>query len=108
LVRGVAVLSDGKTLAATAYRYKPYHFVGGITLYDLATGRPRRRLVSDGESPEGVAVSRDGKWVAARTNSGARVWDLASGREVGSEAAGHRSEANQVVAAAGGLVATAG
>jgi RNA polymerase sigma factor (sigma-70 family) len=108
LVRGVAFTPDGKELAATAYRYKPYHFVGGVTLYDLATGRPRRRLVSDGESPRGVAVSRDGKWLAARTESGARVWDLASGREVGGEAAGHRCAPNQIVVSAGGLIATAG
>jgi WD40 repeat protein len=108
LVRGLAFTPDGKALAATAYSYKPHHFVGGITLYDLATGEPRRRLVSDGESPEGVAVSRDGKWIAARTGSGARVWELPGGREVGGEAAAHRSPANQIVASAGGLIVTAG
>jgi RNA polymerase sigma factor (sigma-70 family) len=108
LVRGLAFTPDGKTLAATAFSYKPSHFVGGVTLYDLAAGEPRRRLVSDGESPEGVAVSRDGKWLAARTGSGARVWELPGGREVGGEAAGHRSPAKQVVATAGGLIVTAG
>ncbi len=104
----VAFTPDGKTLAATAYTYKPYHSVGGITLFDAASGRPRRRLVSDGEMAEGVAISPDGKWLAARTSSGARVWELPSGREVGGDAAGHRSPANQIVAASGGLIATAG
>ncbi len=81
-ITGVALSPDGKTLAWSG---RPHVFPaerdGFVKLWDLDAGRPRRTLPS-GPGAWCVAISPDGKGVAAGCDLGAlRLWDLASGQE---------------------------
>jgi WD40 repeat protein len=91
-----ALSPDGKTLAVVSYEV--------ITLWDLATGRPLKRL-RNGDvppdffpnqkflcfSPDGKRLFSIGGWDPAKvfgppgapTEPAVHVWDVASGREVG-------------------------
>src|SRR5262249_17858190 len=61
-----------------------YLVVGGatVTVWDSETGHEVRTLEGSPKYADRVAVSRDGKLVAAAGNGPVVVWDLASGREV--------------------------
>jgi WD40 repeat protein/tetratricopeptide (TPR) repeat protein len=80
-LRALAFSPDGRTLAAGDY-------TGGVTLWDVAAGRPLRRLLQE-EIVISVAFSPDGRTLAAGTADGrrhgpqARLWDVATGRPVG-------------------------
>jgi RNA polymerase sigma factor (sigma-70 family) len=68
-VAGVAISPDGRTLAAAEEN-------GGLVLYELATGQPRRRLEGHTGKTEAVAFSADGKrLVSIGTDLTALVWD---------------------------------
>lgn len=67
-INGVAVLSDGKTLATAGHRIK---------LCDARSGKETKALAELPGPHLGVSVSTDGKWLAAVTAEGqVRLWDL--------------------------------
>jgi len=78
-VRGLAFLPDGRTLAAGASD-------GRVVLWDVATGRESSRFDRGLRYPvNGMAVSADGRYLAAAGGLGAgavSLWDLGSGRPV--------------------------
>src|SRR5204862_191757 len=67
-----------------------------------------RELPTPGASAVRTAFSPDGRWLAAVAGGRVHVWDLRSGAEVASGAAGHQGAIAQIVTAPGGLIATAG
>jgi WD40 repeat protein/serine/threonine protein kinase len=71
---GVAFSADGATLAVAWY-------LGGVTLYDPASGAVRGNL--PGKSLTCLAFSPDGQKVAAGTwdTAAVEVWDVASGKQ---------------------------
>ena len=84
----LAYTPDGLTLAAHGKEVWPtkgkglrevgYH----VTAWDAATGRALRRIDSAKlDDWELLTFSRDVSAFAARTHSGIRVWDIATGRE---------------------------
>jgi WD40 repeat protein len=81
-VRSVAFSGDGKTLVSGAGDH-------GLHLWDLGTGRLIRSLGNEGRLTRwfagerwtaAVAISRDGKTVAASSPEGVCVWDAGTGR----------------------------
>src|SRR5262245_28850257 len=86
----LAVSADGKTIAG-------YREAGEVVVYDLGTGRERRRVKTGGKSigPVAVALSPDGSLVACGKlygDSSVRVWEVATGQERLADA-GHRGPA---------------
>jgi len=81
---------DGKLLAASEY-------VGSVGIWDGAT---RKRITETSEQPLGYdccsAFSPDGKTVAAAIYPSIRLWDVATGKEIGPD----RGHAHEVLAAA--------
>jgi RNA polymerase sigma factor (sigma-70 family) len=92
-VVSVAFAADSKTLISGGYHFKDatkesgrtsIRSVGGVRLWDAATGKLLRELQAD-EAAEGscsIAVSADGKLLAAAYRDRIRIWDLATSRLV--------------------------
>jgi WD40 repeat protein len=103
---------DGKTLAVKG-------MTPGVRLYDPETGKLRRQIgesadpnlmvfMGMGSLGRDVAFSPDGKQIATSGGSTIRLWETATGKEVGSEG-GHRGSVTSLVIAPGGeLVASKG
>ncbi|MGL4553287.1 MAG: WD40 repeat domain-containing protein, partial [Gemmataceae bacterium] len=72
-VSAIAYAPDGKNLAALG--------VHGLSLLD-AGGRRVARTLHDGGETRGLAVSPDGRRVAAVLHTNAVVWEVPSGREL--------------------------
>ena len=69
-IYSVAYTPDDKTLASAG----DDHFV---TLWNLATGRERRRLTGHAGAVNSLAVTPDGKTLASGSNDGtALIWEL--------------------------------
>ena len=95
----VAFSPDGKTLAAGAGR-------GEISLWEVATRKPIRRLKGDGrqiapaEGCNSVAFSPDGRTLAAGVSDGTiRLWDVATGRQLRRLHLSHRADGSATVEA---------
>jgi WD40 repeat protein len=74
-VPSLAFLKDGKTLAVTAYPH--------IRLYDWREGKETGRFSDDNFGSETLAVSPDGRILAAGRHDGTiRLWDLIAGKEL--------------------------
>ena len=55
---------------------------GTIWVYDVAKGRPIRGIAVPGFQVSSLALSPDGRFVAAGVEQAIRLWHMASGREV--------------------------
>jgi WD40 repeat protein len=105
---GLAFYPDGKTIAVSDYgNRKEKHFSGSVLVLERGTGKVVRELPTPGASAGRVDFSPDGRWLAAVARGRVHVWDVRSGTEVASDAAGHQGAIAQIVTAPGGLIATA-
>jgi WD40 repeat protein len=87
----LAFTPDGKTLVAGS------EMDGKVHVWDVATGEERRQLDPRLSVLRSMALSPDGKTVAAGTvYNTIRLWDLATGRELFPDEAGHDSSINAV------------
>jgi WD40 repeat protein len=85
----LAFAPDGRTLAtasidtevnASGHQVGPEK--GSVRLWDVATGRERRRFAVEGRSVQSLAISPDSRWLAASITDGTLpIYDLATGRE---------------------------
>jgi WD40 repeat protein len=75
-ISNVAFSPDGKQLVAAT--------PGGLTVWDVATGKPVRRFAGRRNLGALLAYSPDGKVLAAGSFNGAvQTWDVATGRRLG-------------------------
>jgi WD40 repeat protein len=82
----IAWSGDGTMIAVASLR-KP------IEVWEVLTGKRRARIEGDGDAGTCVALSNDGRYVAAGGGPDrptVRVWDLMSGRMVAKFAGGHK------------------
>ncbi|HKB02746.1 MAG TPA: WD40 repeat domain-containing protein, partial [Gemmataceae bacterium] len=79
-----------------------------VGLWDLASGKEVRRFEGSTTAASCVAVSADGKYLAAAGwgDCAAGIWELETGRRVG-PAGGHTDDVNVVLFAPGGQLLTA-
>ena len=104
-IRGSLAFSpDGKILAS-AGRHRDQ--TGMILLWDPTTGRNLGRLETGAAGPGSLTFSPDSQRIATATLSGARVWDLASGKEIAAEEEAHLGPVNDLAVSIGGPMATA-
>jgi WD40 repeat protein len=91
-VISLAFAPDGRTVASGSQR-DPV-----IVLWDLATGRPRRRLSVPPSFVSCLAYSPDGRWLASSSalEVPVRLWDLEGRR--GDRLIGSHSHTNEPVA----------
>ncbi|HEY8506261.1 MAG TPA: hypothetical protein VIL46_16860, partial [Gemmataceae bacterium] len=70
-----AVSADGRTFASACYSTRQT-----IDLYETATGKNRAKIPAE-TRVESLALSPNGRWLAANDDARLRVWELPSGRE---------------------------
>lgn len=93
-VQQMALAPDGKTLVVhELYKDGAKGFRQGVSLWDLASGKPLREL-SEGSDLGRVSFSPDGKTLAIAGNN-SRLWDVATGKEMAR--LGGKAWARQVV-----------
>jgi WD40 repeat protein len=73
---------------------------GAVTLWELATGQPRRQWSTEIQHPSALAFTPDGRFLAAAGRDGVvRLWRLADGKSL-QEFAGHRGRVTALAFAA--------
>jgi WD40 repeat protein len=76
---GLGVSSDGKTLATSA-RLTEGGFSGQVKIWDVASGTAKQTIVEPKNWINSVALSPDGKLVAAPTQFTISIWDAQTGK----------------------------
>jgi RNA polymerase sigma factor (sigma-70 family) len=90
-IQNLAFTPDGKTLLSGS------EVDGKVHVWDVATGKEQQQLDSHQWILRSMALSPDGKTVAAGTvYSTIRLWNLATGRELFPDPPGHNSPVNAV------------
>jgi WD40 repeat protein len=95
---------DGRTLAVIVASHREAGR-GKIQLLEPATGHPQGDIQT---SSSRLALSPDGKVLAATRGKSLSFFDLATRKELGQSDDGHWNEATQILLSAEGLVVTAG
>lgn len=78
---------DGKAYAVG--RYRTSRGDGAVTVRDAATGTEVARLATGADEADDGCWSRDGSRFAAITDNRVWVWDVATGKPLGPDVAGH-------------------
>jgi WD40 repeat protein len=99
-----AIHPDGRLVAVVQNGNRDGDDGPGIFLWDFESGKLVRRLPSGGRP---VLFSPDRRWLAARTESGARVWDLKTFQEVAVYEESHRGNVERMELSSRGVLATA-
>jgi WD40 repeat protein len=89
LVDDLAFTPDGKRLAAANWIGLIHDFAAGILVWDVETGTLKHRFAVLGAQPKRLALSADGKLLAAPMGETLRVWSLETGQSIGGETTGH-------------------
>ncbi len=92
LVGDLAFTPDGKWLAAANWIGRAHDFTAGILVWDVETGSLKHRFTVSGAQPRRVALSADGKLLAAPMGETLHVWSLETGQTVGGQTTGHTAE----------------
>jgi RNA polymerase sigma factor (sigma-70 family) len=101
--------SDGRLLVgAVGVIWGTPSTKGAIYFWDTAKGNLVRQLEYDTLGIGDPILSPDGRFLAAGSLGGVRVWDLETGKEVAGADDTHRCPVSQLAVTAGGLVATGG
>ncbi len=87
----------------------------GIHVWDVATGEIRRQFFTGAEKPSCLALSEDGRWLAARIGGSLlpggsiRIWDLRIGETLGDDLPSHMTDiATTLYSPDGRTIVTAG
>ena len=88
---------DGKELAAVNGIALVRGFVAGILVWDVETGALKHRFTVSGAHPRRLALSADGKLLAAPMGETLHIWSLATGQPIGSQTTGHTTGINTVI-----------
>jgi RNA polymerase sigma factor (sigma-70 family) len=105
---GLSYAPDGETIAVSdSANRRPRLWSGGVVLVGRGTGKVVRELETPGVPASHATYSPDGRWLAAVSGVGVRVWDARTGEEVAAGVAGHHSRIMQIAAGRGGLIVTA-
>jgi WD40 repeat protein len=99
-----AIHPDGKLVAVVQNGNRDGDDGPGLFLWDFETGKPKRRLPTSGQP---ILFSPDKRWLAARADGGARVWDLNTFQEVAVHEASHRGTIWRMELSPQGILATA-
>jgi RNA polymerase sigma factor (sigma-70 family) len=95
-VLGLGFTPDGAALISWGEDAK-------VRVWDVATGKERRALDSRGWIGRTMALSADGKTVAAGTVFNVvRAWDVATGKELSAQAEGHDAPLHAIAYSPGG------
>jgi WD40 repeat protein len=86
VVRRATLSPDGRHVAAVATDWRKERQRATLWVWDVLANEQRleapMQMRNDGSIGDDLVFSPDGKWLAATDAGGARVWDVASGREV--------------------------
>ena len=96
LVDDLAFTPDGKQLAAANFLRSPNGFFAGILIWDTDTRVLRHRFTIPAAYPQRLAISADGKLLAAAMEKSLHVWSLETGKTVGGETRGHTAAVSAV------------
>jgi WD40 repeat protein len=96
LVDDLAFTPDGKQLAAANGMGLIHGFEAGILVWDAQSGALKHRFTVSAAQPRRLAVSPDGKLLAAPMGETLRVWSLETGQSVGGETTGHTAAVHAV------------
>lgn len=105
----LAASPDGKTLAVAYYPgWKDAPDIHAVILWDVATGRERRRLPTGRGYADRLAWSADGSRLAASAGGRLAVWDAGTGKPVTPPPVGHEGPIEYLAFGPDGRLFTAG
>jgi WD40 repeat protein len=93
LIHDLAFTPDGKRLVAANSIGLVHGFSAGVLVWDVESSTLVHRLTVSGAQPKRVALSADGKLLAAPMGESLRVWNLVTGQTVGGETTAHTAPA---------------
>ena len=96
LVDDLAFTPDGKQLAAANSVQVTDGLAAGILVWDADTHGLRNRFAISAARPQRLALSADGKLLAAAMGISLHVWSLQTGKTVGGETTGHTAAVDTV------------
>ncbi|MBI3412032.1 MAG: WD40 repeat domain-containing protein [Planctomycetes bacterium] len=84
-IKGLAFLDGAAKVASSTGRWnkEKKYWEGEIKIWDAKTGKQIRSLKGHGDPIEGLAISKDGKFLASGSkDQTVKIWDVAAGKDV--------------------------
>jgi WD40 repeat protein len=80
--------------------------MGGVHIWDVATGKEVRFLATPGAGPHRVSLSGDGSRLAVASSGNIRVWDTRNWQELAADDTSHRADVLGIAISKNGLILT--